>query len=442
MSDSDGGTDGSEEKVKLLKPKQLVQHQFLATKQCFDGTGRVLPESEELSALRAAADVCSFALESGDAQALRRAVHAGRSVAERLHSTGTRASGAEQPKKLWLQSWRPRVDPDREDPVSQVEPPKAPPPPVSAGAPEPENQQLQHKKDQADAKVRAAEHSEALRLYEELLEEPLERNRVAVLCNAALCALKVAPSQCRWPWVKHMLKLALKYSRAALEMEPTNVKAHFRRGCALEALERFREAYFAYASAFSLDPGDSLIRAAFDRVSRYDASELGDDLKAQIERAAKTSCKTRGRQKPTVSPRVAGQSAKTASPAGREGSTCCHCSGSCVGGDFLASPCGHGPFCGPCRRRVEEDGRGLRLCPICRGCDAPAQCVLISEWVSAETLKASEPASKSRRAFGPRRPPEMAREAARLQKTFPRRFEDPGPQPAAAESARFLELMD
>ena len=29
-----------------------------------------------------------------------------------------------------------------------------------------------------------------------------------------------------------------------------------------------REAYFAYASAFSLDPGDSLIRAAFDRVSR------------------------------------------------------------------------------------------------------------------------------------------------------------------------------
>ncbi|CAK9075489.1 unnamed protein product [Durusdinium trenchii] len=38
-------------------------------------------------------------------------------------------------------------------------------------------------------------------------------------------ALKVAPLQCRWPWVKHMLHLALKYSNEALALEPDNVKA-------------------------------------------------------------------------------------------------------------------------------------------------------------------------------------------------------------------------
>ncbi|CAJ1331093.1 unnamed protein product, partial [Effrenium voratum] len=94
-------------------------------------------------------------------------------------------------------------------------------------------------KERADAQARAGEYAAALRMYEELLEQG-GADRLAVLCNAALMALKVAPEQCRWASVKQMLQLALKYSDEALRLNPNNVKAHFRRGCALEALERFR----------------------------------------------------------------------------------------------------------------------------------------------------------------------------------------------------------
>ncbi|CAJ1331094.1 unnamed protein product, partial [Effrenium voratum] len=95
-------------------------------------------------------------------------------------------------------------------------------------------------KERADAQARAGEYAAALRMYEELLEQG-GADRLAVLCNAALMALKVAPEQCRWASVKQMLQLALKYSDEALRLNPNNVKAHFRRGCALEALERFRQ---------------------------------------------------------------------------------------------------------------------------------------------------------------------------------------------------------
>eukprot|EP00913_Durusdinium_trenchii_P022246 g20901.t1 len=194
-------------------------------------------------------------------------------------------------------------------------------------------------------------------LWQELLQET-DIARVAVLCNAALMALKVAPLQCRWPWVKHMLHLALKYSNEALALEPDNVKArslaHFRRGCALEALERFRDAYFAYSAAFALDPADARIRAAFDRIGRYGPHELGAELKAQINA---TGTSWRGSRAKGARRAGTAKATETPPPDGPFRSECCFCKASVVGGDLFASPCGHGPFCGRCRRHVEEAGR-------------------------------------------------------------------------------------
>eukprot|EP00434_Breviolum_minutum_P004442 symbB.v1.2.003915.t1/scaffold210.1/size302740/6 len=113
-------------------------------------------------------------------------------------------------------------------------------------------------------------------------------------------------------------------------------------------------------------------------------------------------------------------------------SECCLCKGDVVGGDFFAVPCGHGPFCGCCRRHLEEDGRGLRICQLCRQSDASSEQMLISDWVLAEALQGQCPrqdnknktSGRFRHPFGPRRPPEMVREAEERLQTLPPRWEE------------------
>ncbi|CAK9097955.1 Developmentally-regulated G-protein 1 (AtDRG1) (Developmentally-regulated G-protein 2A) (AtDRG2a) [Durusdinium trenchii] len=175
--------------------------------------------------------------------------------------------------------------------------------------------------------------------------------------------------------VKHMLHLALKYSNEALALEPDNVKAHFRRGCALEALERFRDAYFAYSAAFALDPADARIRAAFDRIGRYGPHELGAELKAQINA---TGARRAGTAKATETPPPAAEMQRIVWQV-------------LLVAIFLLHRAAMDLFVGVAGQRS----------------GASAEQMLIAEWVSADALQAGRFA---RRPFGPRRPPEMVQE--------------------------------
>ncbi|CAJ1445057.1 unnamed protein product [Effrenium voratum] len=436
MSDSESDAEDREH-------PELLKRCFQRAKKRVEATGRGL-DSAVLGNLDQVALSCSEALAREDTEALTWALERGRaSIAAAANVSGEDGVsgsrrpaqrgpfGPEPPKRHWLNSWRPIPDaaadvikPTQSEALAGHDPKLAHEGPKPKAAQEAVGKEPSLK-ERADAQARAGEYAAALRMYEELLEQG-GADRLAVLCNAALMALKVAPEQCRWASVKQMLQLALKYSDEALRLNPNNVKAHFRRGCALEALERFRDAYFAYKDALALDPEDPKVRAAFDRIGRYGPSELGPDLKAQIE-AERGPRQMRKGGKAVSAPKVE-------RPPDGPWSECCLCKGAmAVGDEKFASPCGHGPFCGACRRRIEEDGRGLQLCAICQHEGASAERVLIEAWLGAETIQPERKGPPSR-PFGPRLPPEMQPKAP---PTFP-----PREEVAADATQGFLQLMD
>ena len=465
MSDSEGDSQDPSQS----EHRELIYRQFQATKECMELTGKAMSDGP-LESLYYAAERCKEALDTGDFQTLAASVDASRAVASHLPSSvasnvgaatagsAGRPQGPEPIRRHSLNTWRPSWQSSHDGPkpkasgVSQQlqEANKEDPRGCHGEVPSSLPSELREQKDLADAAAKAGNHGHALRMYEEMLEHCPDVGRVAILCNAALMALKVAPLQGRWPWVKHMLHLALKYSNDALKMDPDNVKAHYRRGCALEALERFRDAYFAYSAAISLDPEDARVRAAFDRIGRYGPNELGVELKAQIE-ATRPRGKSRARAKGIQPNGTKKETQKTSPPPhdpSRTCSECCLCKGDVVGGDFFAVPCGHGPFCGCCRRHLEEDGRGLRICQLCRQSDASSEQMLISDWVLAEALQGQCPrqdnknktSGRFRHPFGPRRPPEMVREAEERLQTLPPRWEEE--ESTETEATSFLQRMD
>ncbi|CAE8609646.1 unnamed protein product [Polarella glacialis] len=242
-----------------------------------------------------------------------------------------------------------------------------------------------------------------------------------------------------------MLLRTLALSNEALSLEPENAKAHFRRACALESLERFSEAYLAYQTAALLAPMDARVRESLERASRYDASELGPEISAEVaaRKTAEHAAQVRKRQlqKQKMMRAIAKEEVnETAVPKagfnldGSPLATCCWCTRGCRGGDFYAAPCGHGPFCGACRGRISEEGHNLPMCPVCRrSASATADCTIIREWqkgapqpfqpLPATGMPAPPGPNSSRaqrrKAFGPRRPPEMVVANRARQKTFP-----------------------
>ncbi|CAE8588530.1 unnamed protein product, partial [Polarella glacialis] len=235
---------------------------------------------------------------------------------------------------------------------------------------------LLRRKKAADDATRRGDYAEALEIYEELLRDfesvsessaaegdPASLSRATLLSNAALCTLKLSPLQPNWAHVRRMLLRTLALSNEALSLEPENAKAHFRRACALESLERFSEAYLAYQTAALLAPMDARVRESLERASRYDASELGPEISAEVaaRKTAEHAAQVRKRQlqKQKMMRAIAKEEVnETAVPKagfnldGSPLATCCWCTRGCRGGDFYAAPCGHGPFCGACRGRI------------------------------------------------------------------------------------------
>eukprot|EP00930_Biecheleria_cincta_P047227 TRINITY_DN32690_c0_g1_i1.p1 TRINITY_DN32690_c0_g1~~TRINITY_DN32690_c0_g1_i1.p1 ORF type:complete len:507 (-),score=91.01 TRINITY_DN32690_c0_g1_i1:431-1951(-) len=481
-SESDECTGESGGPPELVHPKKFAQRQFALTKRTLEATDAVLAESQELEALRTAAERCEVALASGDRQALAQQVQKCREVAE----AAARANGCQDelgpmPKcktdsaPASLLSWRPSFKGAMDSTNSSiVEPPGAADKLVtvreqaevadrseeavhdtSSGESESQEERLdevgndtsqdvkadsnmQRTKALADRATREQRYQDGLTMYTELLnhEAAVGQLRVALLCNAAHCALKLAPDQPNWAYATHLLRSIAAWTNEALNIDPDNAKAHFRRGCALECLEQFREAYLAYSAAAELIPEDSCVKESLARVSRYSEQELGPEISSLLRRskqvlatqrkadkaAAKKEKRTRFQKAvETPEPRLLPQ----LEPKRLD---CCYCTGNLKGADgFFARPCGHGPFCGSCCRQIDAVGHELPLCPICmKSASSTASQTIIAEWVTGSEVEPPDTeflsGKERRKKFGPRRPPEMAAEAAKKQPVFPPRF--------------------
>eukprot|EP00933_Yihiella_yeosuensis_P079440 TRINITY_DN9207_c0_g1_i2.p1 TRINITY_DN9207_c0_g1~~TRINITY_DN9207_c0_g1_i2.p1 ORF type:complete len:292 (-),score=53.46 TRINITY_DN9207_c0_g1_i2:526-1401(-) len=233
-----------------------------------------------------------------------------------------------------------------------------------------------------------------------------------------------------------MVRQTLRFCDEALALDPYNAKAHFRRGCALESLERFREAYLAYEAAAKLMPSDPRINQAFNRISCYDASELGEEIARGAERLRKVEAQKQKMRKARKADKFRQAMSKDQAVDPRieleaSLSKCCWCPNKVRGGDFYASPCGHGPFCGGCRKRIDEDGSGLSLCPVCRcSVTGSADRAVIKDWQKAPheqdnpLQEMKNKTNEKRKAFGPRKPPDMYRDKEKATKKFPPRWRD------------------
>jgi tetratricopeptide (TPR) repeat protein len=80
---------------------------------------------------------------------------------------------------------------------------------------------------------------------------------IACLSNRAACALKIGDHE-----------VALADSSACLAMDPVHVKATFRKGMALHALKRYREACPVLGKALEQQPGNAQIKAALTFAER------------------------------------------------------------------------------------------------------------------------------------------------------------------------------
>lgn len=190
-------------------------------------------------------------------------------------------------------------------------------------------------------------------------------------------------------------------------MDFTIAKAHFRKACALEALERPSEAYEEYEKASRFEPGDIRIRQGIERVLRYEEAALGPEALAEAQQRLKALERSGRRRRPGAS--TSRRSSHI--PATYALRACCVCRGDAGEGDFYASPCGHGPFCCGCRDRIERQCSELQICPLCaRAPSATSASGIISEWQKGfgESIKCGGP--ERRPVFGPRPPPAEAEE--------------------------------
>eukprot|EP00747_Dinoflagellata_sp_TGD_P168466 gnl/TRDRNA2_/TRDRNA2_194903_c0_seq1.p1 gnl/TRDRNA2_/TRDRNA2_194903_c0~~gnl/TRDRNA2_/TRDRNA2_194903_c0_seq1.p1 ORF type:complete len:633 (-),score=132.89 gnl/TRDRNA2_/TRDRNA2_194903_c0_seq1:79-1839(-) len=470
--------------VERVKPKELVKRTFADVKRLIKLNDSILREPEDLEFLGKVAAKAQTHIRNGDVNRTERVVSHGMQVASRMSelaaSDGSSPGiGPVPPAKyeIPLGSWRPgkvvpsylpalklrREAAEKEykdavrardaslgqeagaedaDGATNVELPKTP---GSAEA------ALLDRKRQADASVKREEYQDALAGYEHCLEEgekagifeaerrfraaaksgagldqegrydpeklPLE---AALLSNIALCLLRLSPLQHPWSRVTSMLQRTVERCDQALMIEFANAKAHYRRGCALEGLERFAEAFESYEKASRFEPADPNIRAAYDRGLSYVEAAIGpeafdsarqrlealDPAMKKMRRKPKTLGAEQEKQSGGDAPRLLAAGKK---PAEFLLEMCVNCRASTGGEGFMATPCAHGPFCRSCKEHIEGSRRNkdsLLFCPECRrtsgGIASKAGIGIIDGWKLGEEapIKPKQRAQK----FGPRKP--------------------------------------
>eukprot|EP00928_Gymnodinium_smaydae_P013163 TRINITY_DN14806_c0_g1_i1.p1 TRINITY_DN14806_c0_g1~~TRINITY_DN14806_c0_g1_i1.p1 ORF type:complete len:499 (-),score=104.82 TRINITY_DN14806_c0_g1_i1:288-1784(-) len=450
LASDDEDEDKPEVQVERALPREVRQRAFADCKERLLLTDDIIAESPDVRALAAATQRVRRAVERGETvnrNDLRRELGECRRVADQLPSfvaanaAAAAANGAEgasfgdgasraayqPPSPAWrdgpLGAWRPRIDDVSGAPLLEpgsstegvgnsakdqgnTEADQGDGATASVGANDGEGaaepvdasalqwpEHLRVKKASADANVRNGAYAAALETYETLIEQADDavapELRAVAYSNAALCTVKLAPEQTAWRGVRLLLSRTVDLCDSAIQLDASNVKAHYRRGCALEALEDFRGAREAYERAELLAPADPAVRKATDRAACYEEDECpgGCPDKARVAAArARLLASDRGwrRRAPALS--AAAERRRTATSrksSGGEGSIytrCCHCSADDPAGGYFAAPCGHGPFCSDCRQNVDAAGE-LRFCPRCRRCPtAGADCGIVAEW--------------------------------------------------------------
>lgn len=111
------------------------------------------------------------------------------------------------------------------------------------------------RKDRGNVAFKEGNVAQAAVHYTEALD--LDPSHVVALCNRAQCFLKLGEHE-----------KALADAERAIEVKSDYVKAHFRRGLALHALERFTDAVHAFERALALDPKNVQAKDAL-RVAEY-----------------------------------------------------------------------------------------------------------------------------------------------------------------------------
>eukprot|EP00927_Polykrikos_kofoidii_P059676 TRINITY_DN54818_c0_g1_i1.p1 TRINITY_DN54818_c0_g1~~TRINITY_DN54818_c0_g1_i1.p1 ORF type:complete len:612 (-),score=98.93 TRINITY_DN54818_c0_g1_i1:37-1872(-) len=265
--------------------------------------------------------------------------------------------------------------------------------PIDADAgssPSPSAETLRRKA-KADAATRNGDYAGGLSEYDILLTSAdalsVPELHVAVASNAALCALKLSAVQGSWIGAQRTLRRVVGFCDEALLIDCTAAKAHFRRGCALEALEDFLGAREAYELAMRYEPSDPLIQSAVKRAACYDASAGNCGRK---ESSLLADARARLLASDAAWRRILSEGdllRRKANAASDESrcllTACCICFKDVGEVGFYALPCSHGPFCQACRARVDQeaglnrgdlaqtrrgeiDYTGLRFCPACR----------------------------------------------------------------------------
>lgn len=430
--DSDEEEDIAPAAAWQIHPSEFCQKAFQGAKKELREIGGSIAERREIDLIGAAVSQCNDSLRSGDVRGLERAVQECRSAMGCRVDASTKLP-EENPRKANLKMWRPSAT-SYHTPSTNFEAPSAPVKSSTAPAVEEstvaqeqagdchddqevsaDRRVLLQQKATADEAVRRGAYDEALPAYELLLEDAQVAEdgdpRAAILCNAALCSLKMGPDQRSWAAIKEKLRKTIQFCDEALRLDSSLAKAHFRRGCALEGLERFPEAYRAYEKASCYSPGDARVREALERMLCYEESELGPDLFAELqERLERVEPQMRRLRR-------RGQLHRPKAPANKLEECCC-CGGDGSVGNHFAVPCGHGPFCRDCRARITRQGRGLEFC-------AATTCgTIIEEWRCGQgELVNSTPkggvgwdtVQKPKPMFGPKPPPTLALDASPIE---------------------------
>jgi len=110
---------------------------------------------------------------------------------------------------------------------------------------------IQFKKTQGTEAFKEGRYQDAAVLYTEALTVlPNSELHNVLLANCAMCFLKLGRYQ-----------QALEHCDASIALTSSNAKTHFRRGLALQALERFNDAFCAFEKVLEIEPSNSQAKA-------------------------------------------------------------------------------------------------------------------------------------------------------------------------------------
>jgi tetratricopeptide (TPR) repeat protein len=108
-------------------------------------------------------------------------------------------------------------------------------------------------------------YSQAVEILENIVTETLsdtspDQKKLHDECREVLCVIYSNRAACALKLGDH--QLALTDANACLELDPDNIKANFRKGLALHALGRYREACPVLGLALQREPKNQQIKSA------------------------------------------------------------------------------------------------------------------------------------------------------------------------------------